>query len=743
MSVEIQLEARWQELVRGLAERLAQLPPGPMETVEVLVSSPDAARLLRQDLARELPGRICAGLSFLTTHRWLRQAAERHGLGEELQAWRSVRSAMAAMPLLAELANEHNTLGAHLDKFKAAGTSTRRQQLATRSMRLFRRYVEHAPDMVANWLAETDVDAVGQTLAEHLSWQPELLRRVSSQLDVDPVALGLKLGKKLAAERPPRHLHAFALPEVAVQHRGILRAAAKTHSLQIWHIPAEELPDWTLEFGPAQPAPASPSSPARIDVHGSHGPARQVEVLRDELVRRFEEHPHLEPRDVVIVCDNPRSWWPHLRSAFAPAPDDAGAHPGRQLRLETGSRSQENLARELVLSCLRLDRARATATELTELFLMGPVAERWGLDRSRDQLLALVDSAGIRWGLDGTHRGEVGLEHITQNTWFRGLDRLLAGAALSPDGGSELAVRGVETVATSDLMVIGAMAELVSRLRRFHQLAKTEAPAADWTARIHELLDSLAAFTPETQWMHTDVSTALAKLTEELGSAGDHPLTRSEFTKLFEQASAALRSRPNVGNGGMHVIGVGELAHAHYRLVCLLGLDDSSRHSNLDSVNLGKGTPDPRRQRLADLLRHARSADEVLLVFQTRDQLTGNNISRPTTVSWLLEKLGHAEERVKNHPLLAHSFENFREQPGGDHASPASFDLNALAAAVALQRRSTKPESTDPRRSARHQMGAMASQGREGAPDRMVSVTGEASAPRPGRAVGQNRWIPA
>ena len=55
----------------------------------------------------------------------------------------------------------------------------------------------------------------------------------------------------------------------------------------------------------------------------------------------------------------------------------------------------------------------------------------------------------------------------------------------------------------------------------------------------------------------------------------------------------------------------------------------------------------------------------------------------------------------------------------------------------------SKPESTDPRRSERHQMGAMARQAGEGMPDRTVRVTGEAGAPGSGRAVGEDRRVQA
>ena len=62
---------------------------------------------------------------------------------------------------------------------------------------------------------------------------------------------------------------------------------------------------------------------------------------------------------------------------------------------------------------------------------MTPISYRWRLPE-RDELAWLIDAAGIRWGLNARHRADQGLPGIAQNTWARGLDRLLAGLTLAP-----------------------------------------------------------------------------------------------------------------------------------------------------------------------------------------------------------------------------------------------------------------------------------------------------------------------
>ena len=79
--------------------------------------------------------------------------------------------------------------------------------------------------------------------------------------------------------------------------------------------------------------------PAPVDdtvrVHACHGPARQVEVLREVLLRLFAGRPDLEPRDVLVLCPDVETFAPLVPAAFglgagaaAPRPRAARA-PGR------------------------------------------------------------------------------------------------------------------------------------------------------------------------------------------------------------------------------------------------------------------------------------------------------------------------------------------------------------------------------------------------------------------------------
>ena len=104
-----------------------------------------------------------------------------------------------------------------------------------------------------------------------------------------------------------------------------------------------------------------------ISVHACHGPARQVEVLREAIMHLLAEDPTLEPRDVIVMCPDIETFAPLIQATFGTAPADQpdefepGANPtsgsgsptGRCARRTRSSRS----SRELIeLAELRADR---------------------------------------------------------------------------------------------------------------------------------------------------------------------------------------------------------------------------------------------------------------------------------------------------------------------------------------------------------------------------------------------------
>lgn len=666
MAVTLAVGPHWDALLDRLAEALRELALGPFDSCRVVVATRETGRIVSQDVASRLG--ISAGVSYLTPADLLRELAEAAGVSEDRNRWLGSPLDLAVQQVLPEVAEHHPLLAASLAA--DAGRPGRRRATAVRLAQLMRTYLDLAPDLVAAWLGGGEADATGAALPELSAWQPDLLRASTERLEVDPVDIVDALCIAAGADSTPTIV--LAVDDVPEPVRRVLATLAAGRGLDVIQPVGGRGIGWAAPLATRTVALAgAPRTPPRIDVHDSHGEARQVEVLRDELTRAFAEDPTLEPRQVAIVCPQPERFAPLLDTAFAPG--DAHTHPGRRLRVHPIGRTQANPLLELLVDLLRIDSSRATARGLTELLLRPPVAHRWGfLDRS--DLVELIAGAGIRWGLDTGHRAQFGLGDVGQNTWVRGLDRLLVGLTVAFDDDAGLGLSGAEAVTSSDMATVGSLCEVISRLRRMIALTADPATVPVWTARCRDALDTLVAVPREDEWQLSATARTLSRL--EADHASDETvLPRHEFSLLLADAATGWRRRAAAGNGGLAVLPLGELPHVGFRLVAMIGVTDDAvpGRSGLpaDCVELGGGIADPRTRRRAQLLDHATAAERLLIVRQARSQRTNDTTALPVAVDWLLDELGGGHVTV-DHPPTATSAANFPpERPSFDSAGHA------------------------------------------------------------------------
>ena len=74
--------------------------------------------------------------------------------------------------------------------------------------------------------------------------------------------------------------------------------------------------------------------------------------------------------------------------------------------------------------------------------------------------------ANIRWGFDQEHRQPYGVDFV-HNTWRFGIDRVLAGVAMSDDSHAWLgSTLPLDDVGSNRVELAGQLAEFVDRLQR-------------------------------------------------------------------------------------------------------------------------------------------------------------------------------------------------------------------------------------------------------------------------------------
>ena len=461
--------------------------------------------------------------------------------------------------------------------------------------------------------------------------------------------------------------------------------------------PAAPLP------GAADARPLLAADDRSIEIHSCHGRARQVEVIRDAILHALAQDPTLEPRDVIVMCPDIETFAPLIQATFGAGEADDEEAIDLRVRLADRSLRQTNPVLGVVAQLLELAEQRLTASQVLDLADRGPVRRRFRLDD--DDITRLADwisQAGIRWGLDASHRAPYKLDSLDSGTWQTGLQRLLLGVTMTEDGQRLFAgVLPLDDVDSRAIDLAGRFTELVTRVGQAVRSLGARQTLADWAAAIAQAADALTATSSRDRWQRAELQRLLDELVSETGDAAPTELAPAEVRSLLARRLEGRPTRANFRTGHLTVCTLQPMRSVPHRVVCLLGLDDGAfpRKAPRDGDDLMLDHPhlgerDPRsedRQLLLDALLAA--GERLIITFSGNDERT--NAPRPPAVpvGELLDAVdatvrgedgGLARHQViVRHPLQPFDPRNFI---AGTIAGPRpwSFDTTALAGARAL-----------------------------------------------------------
>lgn len=449
------------------------------------------------------------------------------------------------------------------------------------------------------------------------------------------------------------------------------------------------------------PGPLNPD--ASLQFHACHGPLRQVEVLRDVLLRLFCEIKDLRPRDVVVMCPDIDSYAPLIEAVFSDGDDpyhvskqDAGFP---RLPFVVADRNPRNLnpAAEAVIRLLTLAKLRLPASEVLDLLSLPPIHQKFGLSEdSVSMARKWVVESGARWGVDETHRQHEGQPSDRQNTWRFALNRLLLGVA------TDEVTNGILPcpVFSRDL---GGFVRFCETLFSLHQkiIGSPHRTIAAWCRLVNELLDDFIEVRPEDIWQLRIIRDAMETILEE-SSCCNREVDLDTFLILLDHKIAMPGSTAGLLRGGINFCSLVPMRTIPFRVVCLMGMDygafpRQTTRPGFDLMARSKGrigdrTPrDDDRYLFLEALLSAR--DAFVVIWSGRDIRDNVELPPAVPVSEMLDVVarmvagpdGDFEECRKNlvqfHPLQAFSPDAFRI----DKPQIQSFDQRNLRAAKALQ----------------------------------------------------------
>ncbi|GBE66758.1 RecBCD enzyme subunit RecC [Mycobacterium sp. MFM001] len=753
-------------LADGLGALLADPLPDPFAEELVLVPARGVERWLSQRLAQRLG--VCAGVAFRSPASLIAEitgTVDDDPWSPEAMTWPLLEVIDCSLdePWCRTLATH---LGRSDDDDLRRG---RRYSVARRLAGLFASYARQRPQLLVDWLdgrAGVDPDLAWQPELwralvaampadpPHLRHQKTLARLREGPTDL-PERLSLFGHTRLActevelldalathhdlhlwlphpsdelwralqgvhgavprAEDTSRHKAQHPLLETLGRDLRELQRSLPTNPATDEYLSGATKPDTLLGWLQADIAANAVQSSGRVpaetdrsvQVHSCHGPARQVDVLREVLLGLLEDDPTLEPRDIVVMCPDIETYAPLIVAGFGLGETAGDSHPAHRLRVRLADRAltQTNPLLATAAELLAIAGTRATASQVLNLAQAEPVRARFGF--TDDDLEAITDwvrDANIRWGFDKAHRAPYGLDHIVHNTWRFGLDRILVGVAMSDDSQAWLgAALPLDDVGSNGVELAGRLTEFVERLHHVVERLSGTKPLSDWLETLSEGVALLTC--PGEAWQEAQLQREFGDVLKQAGSRASTLMRLADVRALLSTQLAGRPTRANFRTGTLTVCTMVPMRSVPHRVVCLLGLDDGvfPRLSVPDGDDVLTWQPmtgerDIRSEDRQLLLDAICAATETLVItYSGADEHAGHPRPPAVPLAELLDALDQTTEQpVREHVLTKHPLQPFDRHnviPGAlVPRRPFSFDPTALAAAEAAAGKRTAPQ---------------------------------------------------
>lgn len=319
----------------------------------------------------------------------------------------------------------------------------------------------------------------------------------------------------------------------------------------------------------------NPKQDFSVRFHIAHSAQREVEILHDQLLARFNAVDSLEPADVIVMVPDINAYAPFIEAVFNQFPRDDKRHIPFSLT-DQKRRGYEPLLIALE-SLLKLPESRFAVSDILDLLDVPALRDRFGIEESAlPPLKRWIEGSGIRWGLDAEQRKSLNdLPGLEQNTWLFGMQRMLLGYAAGA-GYTLGEIEPYDELAGLEAAHVGSLLTLLEHLQVAHADLSQPASPQVWTARLHALLDLFfKADSAADKLLLSQLRRLLESwqaICEQTNFSEELPLNVVQEAWLADLEKGGLAGR--FLGGAVSFCTLMPMRTVPFKVVCLLGMND-------------------------------------------------------------------------------------------------------------------------------------------------------------------------
>ncbi|MCF6250427.1 MAG: exodeoxyribonuclease V subunit gamma [Methylococcaceae bacterium] len=427
-----------------------------------------------------------------------------------------------------------------------------------------------------------------------------------------------------------------------------------------------------------------------ISIHACHSRMREVEVLKDQLLSALEQDTELELREMVVMAPDIQLYAPFISAVFS---DIQHSIADRSLRLS-------NTVLNAFIRFLRLSQSRFGWQSVMDLLEQPVVFANFSLSESDIELIKhWVLETHVRWGKSATHKKELGLPELNENTWQAALDRLLMGYAVGSEESFVDNILPYREIEGSTALVLGGFNDFIQLLFKASNDLKQQATLSNWGNRLYYYADQLiCADTQTEQIQRQQLNEIIEQLAVKIAAQHTEDISLDVIIAWLENSMSESKSSNGFLRGQLTFCSMLPMRSIPFKVIALIGLNEGEfpkidRHPSFDLIgqNFRKGDRSRRaddRYQFLEVLLSARQ--QLIITFQGLSIQHNEDIPPSVIISELLgilENHYQLTDLITKHPLQAFSQRYFN-----DEEELFSYSQSAYETAVTLQTDKEKTE---------------------------------------------------
>ena len=412
------------------------------------------------------------------------------------------------------------------------------------------------------------------------------------------------------------------------------------------------------EFGFGETPPRQSLCDDSLQVHVCHSRLREVEVLKDQILRQIEINPGIRLSDILVMVPDIADYAPFIRAVFT---------GDFTYRLRDTSSLEHSTLLTGFLSLMNLPESRFTGPQVMDLLEVPAIMRRLKLGQEDLETLShWINGAGIRWELDGSSKeSRWSLPPKHQNTWRFGLDRLLLGFAMEEQKDTWQDILPFD-VDPAETVLLGKLCDFIDLLAGYRDQLNVSHSAADWFTIITRMVNEFFAPTGNENLEISQLLEMTEELTTRAGLADyTDPLSGQMVSHAIRKMLTGQGQRAGFISGGITFATLVPMRSIPFRLVCLLGMNDSdyprdTRPHSFDLIADSTHRKGDRSKKLDDrylFLEALMSARDTFYVSYVGRSARDNKVRPPSVV--VQEWLGYLDAVFESPNVTQHTLQPF------------------------------------------------------------------------------------